>query len=153
MPKKPDFDIADAHRYFSAHCFNQTWGLIEKNDRTPEEDRQMLLLCQASLWHWTQRDDCTDQNLSVGHWQVARVYALLGQADNARTQGQLCLEFGAEEPPFYRAYAYEALARAELVAGDKAKMAEYRAKARELTETVTDPEEKKFLLTDLDTLK
>jgi hypothetical protein len=153
MPKKPSFDTAEAHRYFSAQCFNQAWELIDKTDRTTEEDRQMLLRTQASLWHWTQREDCTDQNLSVGHWQTARVYALLGQADNAREHGRLSLEYSAKEPPFYQAYAYEALARAEMVAGDKAAMAEYLDKARELTETLTDPDEKKFLEADLATIK
>jgi hypothetical protein len=55
MPKQPDFDVKAAHRYFSAHCFNAAWELIEKKDRTPEEDRQMVSLNQASLYHWRGR--------------------------------------------------------------------------------------------------
>ena len=80
----PDFDSAKAHQFFSAHCFNSAWELIDKPERTPEENEQIIQRTMASLWHWTQREDCTDQNLSIGYWQAARVYALAGEPDNAR---------------------------------------------------------------------
>ena len=31
-------------------------------------------------------------NLSIGYWQTARIYALLGQAENARRYAQMCFE-------------------------------------------------------------
>ena len=49
----PEFDPAKAHKFFSADCVNHAWGFIDKTDRTPEEDEQMLLLAMTSLWHWT----------------------------------------------------------------------------------------------------
>ena len=155
MTKKPDFDMGAAHKYFSTQCFNQAWDLIEKPDRTPEEDEQMIRLNQASHWHWTQREDCTKTNLSVGYWQASRIYAILGQADNARRYGQLCLDHsqGDDVPPFYLGYAYEALACAESVAGNREKMEKYLAQAREAVDTVTDPDSKKFLVDDLDAIK
>jgi hypothetical protein len=58
--------------------------LIEKRDRTPEEDEQMIRLNQASLWHRTQREDCISTNLSIGYWQAARIYTLLGRIEAAR---------------------------------------------------------------------
>lgn len=57
MSQTPDFDRIAAHRYFSAECFNQAWDLIEKPQRTAEDNEKMLLLSIASLWHWTQRPD------------------------------------------------------------------------------------------------
>ena len=140
MAKNPDFDTASAHRYFSAHCFNSAWDLIDNADRTPEEDQQMIDLVRASIWHWTQRDDCTDQNLSVGYWQASRVYALVGQADNARRYGKMSLDKSEGGEPFYTGYAYEALARAESVAGNKDKAEEYLGKARAFAEKVTAEE-------------
>lgn len=107
MADKPDFDLSAAHRYFSAHCFNQAWELIEKAERTPDEDEQMIRLSLAATWHWTQRSDCTPTHLSVGYWQAARIYAILGQAENARRYAQMCLE-ASQAPgvePFYLAYA------------------------------------------------
>ena len=88
MTKQPEIDVAAAHKYFSAYCFNAAWGLIDNKNRTHQDDEEMTRLCQASIWHWTQREDCTDKNLSIGYWQASRVYALLGQADDARRYGQ-----------------------------------------------------------------
>jgi len=155
MTTKPDFDVGAAHKYFSAQCFNQAWDLIEKPDRSPEQDAEMIRLNQASHWHWTQREDCNDTSLSVGYWQASRIYALLGQADNARRYGQLCLDHsqGDDVPPFYLGYAYEALARAESVAGNREKAEKYLAQARTAADAVTDPDSKKFLVDDLDAIK
>lgn len=150
MANKPDFNLQSAHKHFSAFCFNTAWGLIEKKDRTSEDDDQMICLAQSSVWHWTQRDDCKDQNLSVGYWQLSRVYALAGKPDDARRYGELSLKYSENEEPFYKGYAYEALARAEAVAGNNKDAGEYLQKARKLAEQVTDPEWQKPLIDDLD---
>ena len=78
MSEKATFDIDAAHRYFAAECFNQAWDLINKSERTPEEDEQMIRLSLASHWHWTQRADCTQENVSIAYWQTSRVYTVLG---------------------------------------------------------------------------
>ena len=75
---KPQFEPAAAHRWFSADCFNRVWALLEKAGRTPAEDERMISLCHASLAHWRERMDCTTRNLSIGYWQLSRVYAVLG---------------------------------------------------------------------------
>lgn len=149
MNKKPDFDVQAAHRYFSVFCFNSAWDLIEKIDRRSEEAERMLLLNQASLWHWSQRADCSDKNLSVGYWQASRIRALLGQADEALRYAHLSLQYSANLPPFHQGYAYEALARAEQVAGNLSTAGEYAAEAYRLAQQVSDPEDKKLLLDDL----
>jgi hypothetical protein len=155
MAKKPDFDLTAAHKYFSAECFNRTWDFIDKPNRTTSEADLMLHLAMASLWHWTQREDCTPTNLSIGYWQVSRVYALLRQADNARHYGELCLKASQEEGvlPYYSGAAYEALARAELVAGNQEQMEKHLVLAHQVAASLTDPEEKKMLLTDLATIR
>ncbi|UCE23162.1 MAG: hypothetical protein JSU74_07595 [Candidatus Zixiibacteriota bacterium] len=153
MAKSTQFDTITAHQHFSQQCFNQAWDLMEKPDRTDLEDQQMIQLNQASIWHWTQRDDCTPQHLSVGFWQTSRIYSLLEQPDNAVRYGQLSLDYGARTTPFYRGYAYEALARAEQLAGNRDRMNEYLKKAREAAEAVTNAEEKEMLLSDLASIK
>jgi hypothetical protein len=147
-----ELDKQLAHRLFSSECFNRAWELIDKPQRTSEEGRRMLLLTLASLFHWTQREDCVPRNLSIGYWQAARVFALLGQADNAREFAGLCLEQSAHEGPFVLGYAYEALARAEHTAGDVAAVAGHLQRARELAAQVFDPEERGMLEADLQTL-
>jgi hypothetical protein len=148
------FDAVKAHAFFAADCFNNTWGLIDKTDRTPQENERMLETAMASVWHWTQRKDVTANNLAVGYWQVSRVHALLGRADEARRYGKLSLDRGVEggSDPFTIGYAYEALARAESIAGDAAKRAEYLAEAEKAAEGIEAAESKQWLLDDLRTI-
>jgi hypothetical protein len=152
MSKEPSFDVAAAHRYFAAHCFNAAWDLIDKPARTADEDRLMESLSQASLYHWRQRPDCTAQQLSVGYWQASRIQALLGRAAEAARHGQACLEHSAGLPPFYLGYAYEALARAARLAGDATQAAAHLAQARAQAALVPDADDRTVLLKDLDGL-
>jgi len=154
MNRKAEFDLDMAHRYFSTTCFNLAWDLMDKPERTPEEDEEMLCRGMASFWHWKQRPDQTVTNLSVGYWQLSRIYALLGQAVISRQYGLRCLEVsqGEEVPPFFLGYACEALARAEAVAGNKEKMEEYLRLAHEMADKVKDSKAKKQLLEDLDNI-
>jgi hypothetical protein len=108
---KPAFDVEAAHKHFAAHCFNRAWDLIEKKDRTSEDDRLMVALNQASVYRWLQRPDCGNEQLSVGFWQASRVQSLLGNAAEATRQGEVRLLYSGELKPFYLGYAHEALAR------------------------------------------
>jgi hypothetical protein len=154
MTKPPEFDRSAAHRYFSVSCFNHAWDLIKKQGRTPDEDEEMLRLSLASTWHWTQRHDCTPTNLSVGYWQTAHIYTLLGQLENARRYGRLCLEAGQEDGAelFALGYAYEALARAEMAAGEGTQMEIFLQQARLICERMTDLVDRQQLLKDLETI-
>lgn len=142
----------NCHSFFSVYCFNTAWSLMEKTNRTPEEDDQMILLSHTSIWHWMQRDDCQNSNLSVGYWQASRIYSILGRADEARRYAQLCFRHSQEEVPFLRAYANEALARAEKVAGNGNLATQYHAEATRLAESVEEADDRKLLLDDLATI-
>lgn len=145
-------DQAAAHRYFSVHCFNSVWGLLDKTDRNTADNEQMVALAHASVWHWTQRDDCTARNLSIGYWQLSRVYAVIGHGERARHYGQLCLDVSRDDEPFYLGYAYEALARAAAVLNDAKLTSGYLLKARDLAAAVKDVDDRKALETDLDSI-
>ena len=145
----PAFDANAAHQFFSAHCFNRAWELIEKPNRAPEDDLLMVALNLASIFHWQQRPDCTDTKLSIGYWQASRIQALLGNAAESRRHAQTSLTFAANSQPFYRGYAFEALARAEKLAGKAERSAEYAAKARVAAQDVSEAEEREALLADL----
>ena len=130
MDTKADFDAAAGHKYFAADCFNKAWDLMEKQNRTPEEDRLMVAINQASLYHWLNRDDCNAQRLSVGYWQASRIQVLIGNAEEARKYAEVSLAYSANLKPFYMGYAYEALARAEALAGDSVKSMAHLEKAK-----------------------
>jgi len=153
MPDKPDFDNTAVHKYFSADCFNKAWDLIEKPNRTDEENEKMVLLNQASIFHWMQRDDCSNQQKSIGYWQASRIHSITKQPEAAKKYGELCLKYSQGLEPFFLGYAYEALARAEQTAGNSNKMTEYLNLAKAEAEKVTDTESKKMLTDDLIAIK
>ena len=153
MPKTPSFDVEAAHRYFSANCFNRAWDLIDKPDRSVEEERMLVLLSQASLFHWSQRPDNNNQSMSIGYWQASRVQALLGNAAEARRYAGICLEYSHDLEPFYLGYAYEALARAARLAGDEAQFEKNRSEAEEQAKLVSSQEDRDALLKDIAGMK
>ena len=153
MKSEPEFDAAAAHRYFSADYFNRVWRLLDKTGRSSEEDEQMISMAHASLAHWRDRDGCGPQQLSIGLWQLSRVYAELGRAILAEDYGQRCLQISKEEPPFYRGYAHEALARAARASGDSDSFRKHLEEATALAGEVADEQERKMLTADLDGLK
>jgi len=153
MPDSPTFDLNAAHLYFSVDNFNRTWDYIEKSSRSPEEDMDMLHTAMASMWHWTQRSDATDENLSVGYWQIARVFSLMIQPNNARTYGLLSLKHARDLSPFLKGYAYESLARSEMQAGNRVALYFYLEKAREMAQRITREEDRRLLLKDLESIK
>ncbi len=155
MPQQPAFDIQAAHRYFSAACFNQAWELMEKENRTPQEDEQMIRLSLASHYHWTQRSDYSAESESIACWQISRIYAILRQADNARRYAELSLDASRRngEAPFFMGYSYEALARAEAIAGNQNRMENFLREARRFAGRVPAEDDRKALLADLDTVR
>ena len=154
MAAIPTFDIQYAHQSFSIECFNKTWEYIEKDcNRSTEENLEMLHTAIASLWHWSQREDATAKNLSIGYWQVSRVYCLIKQPNNARTYGLLALKHSKDLPPFYRGYAYETLARAEMTTNNRVIMLTHLEKALEMLDLVNDPKDKQLLTKDLESIR
>lgn len=141
-----------AHRRFAAEFFNEVWGLLDKDRRSEEETEEMISLAHASVAHWRRREDFTPRNLSIGYWQLSRVYAVAGQAENARRYGELCREASVAEAPFYRAYAHEALARAARLAGDHPVAIDHLAEASKLAGEITDDRDRGALEEDLKSL-
>lgn len=148
-----ELDIAAAHCYFAAFCFNTAWDLIDKAGRSPEDDEQMLRLAQASLWHWTQRPDCTPTNLSIGYWQVSRVYALLHRPADALRYADLCLKATPDDEPHLMGYAHEAAARAAFISGDRPIAREHLSRAKGFASKVSDADDRQGLERDLQELE
>jgi hypothetical protein len=153
MSQSPPIDIAAAHKYFAAHCFNAAWDLIDKPERTPEDDRMMVALSQASIYHWLNRPDCEPKRLSVGYWQASRIQTLLGNAAEARNHAEVCRQYSIGQDPFLLGYAYEAVARAEKIAGNSRGTAEQLVLAREQAALVSNKEDRELLQKDLDGLE
>ena len=151
--KSTKFDVEAAHKFFAAHCFNQAWDLIEKTNRSPDEDLLMVALNQASIYHWSQRPDCDDQRRSVGYWQASRIQSILGNPGEAQRYAEICLSYSRDLEPFYIGYAFEALARAAKVAGNTSRCREYLSAAEEKLKSIAGKEDRELLEKDLANLK
>jgi hypothetical protein len=145
-------DETRAHRHFAAACFNRAWDLLDLERRDQRQVEEMLHAAHASMWHWLHVAERTATNDSIGTWQLARVYAVAGRVEEALGWARRCLEVSGETTvePFYLAYAHEATARAEALAGRPAECATHVAQARALLTRIGDAEDRDRLARDLD---
>lgn len=154
MSDKTSFDINEAHVHFSVESFNTAWTYIEQAEkRSPDEDLAMLHAAIVSLWHWSHREDVRPENLSVAYWQVSRVFNLIRQPNNARTYGLLALKYAEFLEPFFKAYAYETLARSEMLSGNRVIMLVYLDKAQAMLKLIKNEEDRLLLLKDIESIR
>lgn len=146
-------DEKDVHRKFAVDCFNGTWDLIEKADRKPEDDIHMIHMAHASRFHWSEIG--TPLNFARGDWQISRVYAILGQGENALNFAKSCLHLCKDNNfgDFDLAFAYEAAARAFAVLGDAEMKEKHLAFAKETGETIAKSDDKKYFFNELETIQ
>lgn len=105
------------HQTFSSTCFNNTWSFIEKKELLENDIEDMLATAYTSLWHWKQRKDCKDENLSIAYWLLGRVHCLANKPAEAKIFGDKCLKISEKGKldPFYVGYAYEVLLNASIL--------------------------------------
>jgi tetratricopeptide (TPR) repeat protein len=153
--KSEDIDMDKIHRQFAVKCFNGTWDYLDKKDRTPEDNRQMLILAHTSRYHWNQFSGAKPSNLAVGDWQVSRVYAELNQPDYAiifaESSLKICLDNQIKD--YNLASSFEGVARAHSVAGNKEKCQEYLDKALKAADEIKSEEDKKVILDQINSVK
>jgi hypothetical protein len=142
----------EVRRAAAAAAFNYTWSLLERADRTSEEDDLMVHAAHASRFLWEDAGGPTQR--ARGEWQISRVYALLGRAQPALHHARRCLELCEANGigGFDLGFAHEALARAYGVAGDEAEAGRHAALAREQAAGLEDEDDRRVLLGDLATL-
>ncbi|MBZ0270859.1 hypothetical protein K8I61_02395 [bacterium] len=139
----------EIHLKLAKRLFNRTWELMDKPERTPEQDDEMLAATFASRWHWLQVGEAV--HAARGEWQISRVYAVLGLADPCRRHAARCLQIVTANnlSAFDHGAAHEALARAAKVAGDEATRETHVAQMRAWMDRCDDPEDREVLARDL----
>ena len=141
------------HREWAVKLFNETWDLIEKENRTRDEDSQMLEKAHASLYHWRQCG--TPLNVARGQWQIARVHAILKNGEPSLFHAEQSLHICKENDigDFDLAFAHEAIARAYAVLGDKEGCYESISKAKEASNAIEKEEDCTYFLSELQTIQ
>ena len=148
---------AETHRRLGMELYNHTWSLLEKADRTPEQDDEMVFTTHASSYHWSKSGG-TLANAARGHWQIARVYATLGRGEPAVWHAHRCLELAEAAgaagvaDDWDLAAALEALARAQAVAGDTAGARAALARARAALDLIADTEDREQIEQDVNSI-
>lgn len=145
-------DAAGDQRQLAIDLFNGVWRLLEKEGRTADDDDQMLHMAHASRYHWGEVG--APVNRSRGELQCSRVYAVLGRAEPALYHARRSLEIcrAHDIGDWDLAYAYEALARASAVAGDREQARAWTEQALAAAEDIVQDEDRELLLTDLETI-
>jgi DNA-binding transcriptional MerR regulator len=143
---------AESQTALAKALYNRVWELLEQADRTPADDEELVHTAHASRHFWTGVGD--EKNRSIGDWQVSRVYSTLGRGEPAVHHARRALEHAqnVEGETWLLASAYEGLARAYAVAGDRAAAAEWKAKAVARLAEVADPDDREIVEGDIATL-
>ncbi len=143
---------AAAERQLAVSLFNHVWTLLRLDERTPEQDDEMIHAAHASRHHWGRVGG--PEHLGRGEWQCSRVYAVLGRPEpalwHARRYLEICEQHGIED--WDLAFAHEALARAHAIAEDGPERERHLALARAAAERIADEEDRELLLADLATI-
>jgi hypothetical protein len=135
-------------RQLGVDLFNETWRLMGSR-----EDDELLLDCaHASRYHWSVAPECKPENRARSAWLLSRAYVVAGVAEPALRYAERCLELCNESSigDWDLAFAYEALARASLLAGDREAADGWLELCRAVE--IADEEDREQLAQDLATL-
>lgn len=139
-------------RKLAASLFNATWDLMEKENRTRDDDDAMLHMAHASRHHWGQVGKA--ENLARAEWQCSRVYAVLRRPEPCLHHAQRVLDICTEQNigGFDLAFAYEALARGHAINGDLEQARTFTEQALAAAEDIAEDDDRDLLRSDLETI-
>jgi hypothetical protein len=142
----------EVHRKFAVDLFNLAWQLMDKKNRTKEENDRMIHAAHASRFHWGEIG--TPKNFERGEWQISRAYTLLGRAEPALYHARRCLEICQERKigDWDIAFAYEAMARAHSVSGDMEQGKRYAIMAEKAGDQIKEKEDRDLFFGELKSL-
>ncbi len=140
------------HRKTAAELFNGVWQVLDNPHRTRDQEDWMIHAAHASRHHWGIVGTTT--NVAVGEWQVSHVYAVLRRPEPATYHARRCLQMCKTHRlgGFALAFAYEALARADAVAGRRRDLRAHLALAYEAGLRIDEKDEREEFFRQLRTV-
>lgn len=150
MTEEKTYTLSQAQLHFAIDFHGKTWELLEKKERTPDEQLRMLDYAHASLALW--RAAGTAVRHQRGEWLVSRVHAVLGDGEQALKHAHLCYELlegnKGEMKDFDFAFAYEAIARAYAIKGDKKEAGKFIEMAQKAGEEIKEKEDRDIFFSE-----
>lgn len=134
-----------AHRHFAVSAYNAVWKLLDKKDRTPAEDQQMLAAAFASRYHWSFIGD--DRNFAIGDWQIAHVASYCGLPKTAHKYASSALAIVEKNGwrDWILASVYEGMARASAVGGNDVERGKWLEKAKRECALIAEEDERAII--------
>ncbi len=142
----------DAQLSLAKSTYNECWDLLENENRTSDEDDDLLATAFTSRYHWYAVGG--GEQKIVSDWMVSRAAAAVGF-------GELSVRFAhranegvaaGDFPAWLRASVHEGLARAHATNGDAALRAEFLDLARRELENEPDDEDREIIAAQIDTV-
>ncbi len=145
-----DKTIQDFQKEEAIKCFNECWNLIDKENRTPEDDLMMIHCAHASRYLWGQVGQPI--HFERGEWQISKVYSILGKGDQALYHANACLTICIDQEikDFDITFAYEAMANAYKVLGNTEMVDHYKEKAYNCLDDIKDKGDRDYAKSELD---
>jgi hypothetical protein len=155
MENRPEINYpllgAYMHKFMGIELNTLTWQLIDIKERNLEETERMIEAAHASLYHWSEVGNAV--NLQRGQWLISHAYAHADRPEFSRHHAEKCwrlTEMIEKDPTVHTgwtdfdvAFAYEAMARAHGLLGNREEFEKYSGLAREYGEKIENEEDKK----------
>lgn len=152
MTEVTTYTLEEADRHFATNLNGTVWKLLQKPGRSKADDELMVYAAHASCYHWLNVG--TGVHHQRGEWLIAHVYTELGFADSALRHATRCLALTQEHADLMKdfdwAYAYEGMARANALAGNRDEAQRYIGRAATAGESISNPEDKSIFLGDFE---
>lgn len=132
--------------------FNETWDLLDKENRTADDDSLMIEKAHASLYLWSLEK--SPLNNQRAEWMVSNVYYHLGMAESCLYHAKRCEQITINNNigDFDLSFMYECMAKAfELSDSDKSK--EYLLKGYDSLQNIKSKEDRNYVKSQLDIIK
>lgn len=145
-------EVERSHRWHAVECNNLAWDLCGLRERSTQQADEMLNAAHASAYHWATIG--TDLHQARSKMLLGHVYAALGRGKDALRYAQQSYDYlAAHEPPDWElAFAHAILAHAAFAAQDSELHQKHYARAEELGQVISDPEDKEIFFTTFQTI-
>jgi hypothetical protein len=152
MDPTKTFTLGEAHKYFAQSINGRVWELLQKPRRSQDENDEMLYAAHACTYHWKFAGTVAHQQR--GEWLISRVHVVLGHGNEALRHAQRCFELTEANrnlmQDFDIAYAFEGMARAQAMLGDRKLAEEFLVLAEQAGNAIADDEDRTIFMGDFD---
>ncbi len=130
-------------------CFNKTWDYIDKPNRTPEENLEMIHCAHTSRYLWGQVG--TPLHFERGEWLISKVYYLIGCGERALVHAKACHDICIQNNigDFDITFAYECLANAFKLLGNQEECDQYKKAAYDSLDGIAEKEDRDYAKSEL----